>query len=147
MVDKTPWLFQIVAVKGLVMCGLSCSVGVDWFVQTSVGVSFVRSFVVHHRSSVHHQRNIPALTVCGSLRLSANMVFLIPVVGKTPLYLWKFGCPRPCRVWLPRFIGVDPFTQSFMGLSFKRSFFRTSMIQCWSPKEYSGLVCSLGPSS
>ena len=65
MVDETPWLFQILAVKGLVMCGLSCSVGVDRFVQTSVGVIFVRSFVVHHWSSVRHQRNIPALTVCG----------------------------------------------------------------------------------
>ena len=140
MVDETSWLFQNLAVKGLVMCGLSCSVGVDRFVQTSVGVSFVRSLVVHHWSSVRHQRNIPALTIFGSLQLSANMVFLIPEVGKTPLYLWKFGCPMPCRVIASLYWSWSICTIVY-GIELQNKLFCISLIQCWSPKEYSGLAC------
>ena len=81
------------AVKGLVMCGLSCSVGVDRFVQTSVKVSFISSFVVHHWSSGRHQRIFQPWLFGGSLRLSANMFFFNPRGWWNPLVFMNLAVP------------------------------------------------------
>ena len=45
VVEETPWICQILALPGPVVCGLPCSIGVDQFAQTCVLLSFKEMFL------------------------------------------------------------------------------------------------------